>query len=86
MISHVDHLVLTVFSLERTCLFYERVLQFERKDTPGEPTSLSSGSCKLNVHEVSHTFEAKAYAPTPGSGDFCLITTEQIDYVLKRLQ
>jgi catechol 2,3-dioxygenase-like lactoylglutathione lyase family enzyme len=22
---------------------------------------------------------------TPGSGDFCLITTEQIDYVLKRL-
>ncbi|WP_263409214.1 VOC family protein [Terriglobus tenax] len=86
MISHIDHLVLTVASLEKTCSFYERVLNFERKDTPGRPTSLSFGACKLSVHEVSHMFEPKAQAPTPGSGDFCLITTEQIEDVIKHLQ
>jgi len=85
MISHIDHLVLTVVSLERTCSFYERVLRFERKDMPGKPSSLSFGSCKLNVHEIGQTFEPKAHAPTPGSGDFCFITTEPLEDVLKHL-
>lgn len=86
MISHIDHLVLTVRSLENTCLFYQRVLGFQRKDASGKPTSLSFGSCKLNVHEVGHTFEPKAHVPTPGSSDFCLITTEPIEKVLDQLR
>jgi catechol 2,3-dioxygenase-like lactoylglutathione lyase family enzyme len=85
MISHIDHLVLTVRSLEDTCSFYQRVLHFQRKDTPGQPTSLHFGSCKVNVHEIDHTFEPKAHLPTPGSGDFCLITLEPIDRVLDHL-
>jgi catechol 2,3-dioxygenase-like lactoylglutathione lyase family enzyme len=60
-------------------------MYFQRTDAPGKPTSLSFGSCKLNVHEVSHTFEPKAHAPTPGSGDFCLITTEPMETVLDHL-
>jgi catechol 2,3-dioxygenase-like lactoylglutathione lyase family enzyme len=86
MITHIDHLVLTVQSLERTCSFYERVLGFERKDRPGKPTALSFGSCKINVHEIDHTFEPKAHAPTPGSGDFCLITDESIEALLDQLR
>jgi catechol 2,3-dioxygenase-like lactoylglutathione lyase family enzyme len=86
IISHIDHLVLTVHSLERTCSFYERVLGFERKDTPDKPTALSFGSCKINVHEVDHTFEPKAHAPTSGSGDFCLITSEPIEAILDHLR
>jgi catechol 2,3-dioxygenase-like lactoylglutathione lyase family enzyme len=86
MISHIDHLVLTVASLENTCSFYQRVLGFQRTDTPGKPTSLSFGTCKLNVHEVGHTFQPKANAPTPGSCDFCLITVDPVNKVLERLR
>ena len=74
MISHIDHFVLTVRSLEATCAFYERVLGFRRVDTAGVPTALTFGKQKINVHEAGHTFEPKAKAPTPGSADFCLIT------------
>jgi catechol 2,3-dioxygenase-like lactoylglutathione lyase family enzyme len=85
MITHIDHLVLTVQSLERTCSFYERVLGFERRDKPGKPTALSFGSCKINIHEIDHTFEPKAHAPTLGSGDFCLITDGAIESVVAHL-
>jgi catechol 2,3-dioxygenase-like lactoylglutathione lyase family enzyme len=74
VISHIDHFVLTVRSLEATCAFYERVLGFRRIDTPGKPTALAFGKQKINVHEVGRTFEPKAKAPTSGSADFCLIT------------
>jgi catechol 2,3-dioxygenase-like lactoylglutathione lyase family enzyme len=85
VISHIDHLVITVRSLEATCAFYERVLGFHRSDAPGKPTSLVFGSCKLSVHESTHTFEPKATLPTPGSADFCLIASESIDAVADHL-
>ena len=86
MIVAIDHFVLTVASLEATCAFYQRVLGFERIDTPGRPTALAFGSQKINVHEISRTFEPKAKAPTPGSGDFCLITERPLDEVRARLE
>jgi catechol 2,3-dioxygenase-like lactoylglutathione lyase family enzyme len=79
VISHIDHLVITVRSLEATCAFYERVLGFRRFDAPETPTALLFGSCKLSVHESAHTFEPKATLPTAGSADFCLIASESID-------
>ena len=85
MISHIDHLVLTVASLEETCSFYERVLGFKRTDTPGKPTGLHFGSCKINVHQTDHTFDPKAHNPTPGSADFCLITRLSPDEALDHL-
>lgn len=85
MIAGIDHFVLTVASLEATCDFYQRVLGFERIDTPGRPTALAFGTQKINVHEVSRTFEPKAKSPTPGSGDFCLITDRPLGEVSTRL-
>ena len=81
MIVGIDHFVLTVASLDATCAFYQRVLGFERVDTPGRPTALAFGSQKINVHEVRRTFEPKAKSPTPGSGDFCLITERPLDEI-----
>ena len=86
MISHIDHLVLTVRSLEETCNFYERTLGFQRKNVAGKPTSLTFGSCKLSIHEAGHTFEPKASIPTPGSADFCLIAAVPMEDVLERLR
>jgi catechol 2,3-dioxygenase-like lactoylglutathione lyase family enzyme len=68
------------------CSFYQRVLGFERQDKPGKPTSLRFGSCKSNVYQVDRTFEPKAYAPTLGAADFCLITTESIEKVVSHLR
>lgn len=85
MIVGIDHFVLTVASLEATCAFYQSVLGFERIDTPGRPTALAFGSQKINVHEIGRTFEPKAKSPTPGSGDFCLITERPLDEIRARL-
>ena len=85
MIAGIDHFVLTVASLDVTCAFYQRVLGFERIDAPGRPTALAFGTQKINVHEVARTFEPKAKSPTPGSGDFCLITDRPLSEVCDRL-
>lgn len=62
------------------------MLGFERIDTPGRPTALAFGNQKINVHEVGRTFEPKAKAPTPGSGDFCLVTDRPLGEVCDRLE
>lgn len=86
MISAIDHFVMTVRSVEATCAFYERVLGLKRLDTPGGPTALTFGRQKINLHEVGHTFEPKATAPTPGAADFCLITGRDIGAVRSHLE
>ena len=78
MISHIDHFVLTVHSLDETCRFYERVLGFRRVDIAGLPTALAFGSQKINLHESGHAFEPKAARPTVGAGDFCLVSDRSI--------
>ena len=86
MIAGIDHFVLTVASLEATCAFYQRVLRFQRIDTAGRPTALVFGSQKINVHEHRRTFEPKAKSPTPGSGDFCLITERPLDEIRAHIE
>jgi catechol 2,3-dioxygenase-like lactoylglutathione lyase family enzyme len=86
MISHIDHLVLTVESLDTTCDFYVRTLGFERQDVAGKPTALHFGQCKINVHQRDHTFEPKAAHPTYGSADFCLITEQSLDSIQAQLK
>ncbi len=85
LIDRLDHIVLTVRSVEATLTFYERVLGFDREMRPGAPASLKFGQQKINVHQVDRTFEPKAERPTPGAGDFCLITLRPIDEVVARL-
>ena len=86
MIDRIDHFVLTVRSLETTLAFYERVLGVARESLPGRPASLKFGRQKINVHEAHRTFEPKAGYPTPGAGDFCLITLRPIDEVVAHLK
>jgi catechol 2,3-dioxygenase-like lactoylglutathione lyase family enzyme len=75
MIERIDHLVLTVASLDATCDFYVRCLDLERVDTPDRPTALRFGQQKINVHQVDHTFDPKARQPTTGAADFCLVAS-----------
>ncbi|RIA55117.1 catechol 2,3-dioxygenase-like lactoylglutathione lyase family enzyme [Dichotomicrobium thermohalophilum] len=84
-ITGLDHIVLTVKSIERTCDFYEQMLGAEVIKYNGGRTALGLGDQKINLHEVGKEFEPKANAPTPGSGDICLITTASLAQVEQNL-
>jgi catechol 2,3-dioxygenase-like lactoylglutathione lyase family enzyme len=85
MIARIDHLVLTVQSLDATCDFYTTCLDFRRVDSPGRPTALLFGQQKFNVHQADHTFDPKARTPTPGSADFCLVADVRLTELVDRL-
>src|SRR5215207_1264784 len=79
MITRIDHLVLTVRSIEVTCEFYSRALGSEVITFGQGRKALAIGQQKINLHEVGKEFEPKALSPTPGSGDFCLITDTPVN-------
>ena len=85
-IDRLDHLVLTVADIERTCKFYETVLGMETVTFQGNRKALKFGQQKINLHQVGHEFEPKALTPTPGSGDLCLITNTPMNKVLAHLR
>ncbi|WP_374700942.1 hypothetical protein [Aureimonas sp. AU40] len=58
---------------------------FRRQDAPRRPTALLFGRQKINVHEVDRTFEPKAARPTPGAGDFCLVTSRPMAEIVAHL-
>lgn len=84
LISHLDHLVLTVASIEKSCAFYTKVLQMEEITFKGRK-ALKFGHSKINLHEVGHEFEPKAACPTAGSADLCFITYIPIEQFLEHL-
>lgn len=84
LITHLDHLVFTVASIERSCAFYTTVLQMEEITFKGRK-ALKFGHSKINLHEVGHEFEPKATHPMAGSADLCLITQLPIEQFLEHL-
>jgi len=85
-IDHLDHLVLTVASIEKTCDFYGRILGFEVVTFLGDRRALKFGQQKINLHQVGLEFERKALTPTAGSGDLCFIAETSIDQVIEELK
>lgn len=72
----LDHIVLTVGSIDRSCDFYEKVLGMTRETFAGGRTALVFGAQKFNLHQAGSEFEPKAAVPKPGSADFCLIVAD----------
>ncbi len=85
-IHRIDHLVLTVKDIERTCAFYESVLGFEVVTFGQGRKALQFGRQKLNLHQQGKEFEPKAAVPTPGAIDLCFITDTPIDKVRHELE
>jgi len=85
-IDRLDHLVLTVASLEATCDFYSRVLGFEIVTFKGNRKALKFGQQKINLHQVDNTFDPKALRPTAGSGDLCFIATTPMEEIVAHLK
>ena len=84
-INRVDHFVLTVASIEKTCEFYQKVLGMDVITFGEGRKALRFGQQKINLHQTGHEFDPKATVPTAGSGDFCLIADSSIDEVVAHL-
>jgi catechol 2,3-dioxygenase-like lactoylglutathione lyase family enzyme len=85
-IDHLDHLVLTVASIEATCDFYARALGMQVETFGQGRTALRFGDQKINLHQAGREFEPKALRPTPGSADLCFIATTPLEEVMAHLQ
>ena len=85
LIDRLDHVVLTVRDLGRTCDFYQHVLGFELVTFGTGRKGLRFGGQKLNLHQAGKEFEPKAQHPTPGSIDLCFITRTPLDQVRREL-
>jgi catechol 2,3-dioxygenase-like lactoylglutathione lyase family enzyme len=81
----IDHVVLTVRSIDATVAFYADVLGIEAVTFGEGRRALQVGGQKINLHEAGHEFEPKARRPTPGSGDLCFVTDQRVDEVIARL-
>ncbi|WP_416900336.1 MAG: VOC family protein [Minwuia sp.] len=84
-IERLDHLVLTVVSIERTTAFYNRVLGMEAITFGPGRTALRFGRQKINLHEAGREFEPKAARPTPGSADLCFMAGTPMEDIVRHL-
>jgi catechol 2,3-dioxygenase-like lactoylglutathione lyase family enzyme len=73
-LERLDHLVLTVRDIERTCDFYRHVLGMDVVIFGAGRTALRFGDQKINLHQAGKEFDPKAAHPTMGSADLCFLT------------
>lgn len=84
-ISHLDHLVLTVADVEKTCDFYHRVPGFSVITFRGDRKALVFGRQKINLHQAGNEFLPNADKPVPGSADLCFLTGIPVEQTLAHL-
>jgi catechol 2,3-dioxygenase-like lactoylglutathione lyase family enzyme len=84
-VSRLDHLVLTVASIDATVSFFTRGLGMTAVTFGVGRTALTLGTSKINLHEAGREFEPKALRPTPGSADLCFIVEDDIRELVSEL-
>ncbi|HAG51549.1 MAG TPA: VOC family virulence protein [Deltaproteobacteria bacterium] len=84
-ISHLDHLVLTVSDINKTCKFYSDILGMDVVTFGEGRKALRFGNQKINLHEAGKEFEPKADRPTLGSADLCFIASTPVEKVKQEL-
>lgn len=86
-LSHLDHVVLTVADVDKTCEFYSSNFGMEVVTFSGGRRALKFGDQKINLHQSGNSlYYPTASNPTPGSGDICLISLTDISIVEQELK
>lgn len=72
----IDHLVLTVRSIERTAAFYEKVFGFRLMSADGRARLVTDAApgFQINLHECGAERLPHAAHPLAGSADLCFLT------------
>jgi catechol 2,3-dioxygenase-like lactoylglutathione lyase family enzyme len=78
----LDHLVLTVMSIDKSVKFYGDILgmmpyQFKVADGTIR-TAVKFGQQKINLHQIGADFVPKAIHPLSGSADLCFLSDTPI--------
>ena len=82
MISHIDHLVLTVSDIERAVAFYSRAFKMEPITFGAGRRALRFGNQKINLQLPGQEPRNRAQV---GAGDLCLITRWPLAQVIAQL-
>ena len=85
-VDRLDHLVLTVTDIKRTCDFYSDVLGMRVVTFGDGRKALGFGVQKINLHQRGREVEPKADRPTPGSADLCFISSDPIEEIVEHLR
>jgi catechol 2,3-dioxygenase-like lactoylglutathione lyase family enzyme len=85
-IDRLDHLVLTVASIEASCAFYQRVLGMTIVGFGRGRTALAFGNQKINLHQAGKDFVPHAHRPVPGSADLCFVTATPLDAAMAHVR
>ncbi len=84
-INRIDHFVLTVADIEATCAFYVAAIGVTVVKGPGTRCAIQFGRHKINLHTHGREWSPRARHPTPGAGDFCLISNVPLGAIQERL-
>jgi len=84
-IKQLDHMVLTVASIEASCRFYHDILGMEIIQFGAGRKALKFGQQKFNLHQAGNEFKPRAKYPTPGASDFCLISDTPLKLIMSEL-
>ncbi|KAE9365171.1 Glyoxalase/Bleomycin resistance protein/Dihydroxybiphenyl dioxygenase [Stipitochalara longipes BDJ] len=90
-ITSLDHLVLTVSSVQATQKWYEQNLGMKAESFVSAATpdikrhSLIFGQQKINLHQLGKEFEPKALNVRSGSADLCFLTSDDVKSVRQKL-
>lgn len=85
LINRIDHFVLTVADVEATCAFYVAAIGVSVVKGPGARRAMRFGRHKINLHTHGREWSPRALHPTPGAGDFCLISNVPLATIQERL-
>ena len=69
VLDSLDHVVLTVASIDKTIAFYKRVLGMTAREFKPQRYALHFGTQKINLHEVGTVVDPNVRHATAGSGD-----------------
>jgi catechol 2,3-dioxygenase-like lactoylglutathione lyase family enzyme len=84
-IDSIDHVVLTVKDIEKTCEFYSKVMGMEVVAFGEGRKALTFGTQKINLQKLGRESTLIADKPTSGSGDVCFVTSTSINDVVAHL-
>ena len=84
----IDHVVITVFDINKSVHFYSNILGMELQEFLSSTDntkrkSLKFGRQKINLHEVSKPFKPHANKPLPGTIDICFISEINVNDWIK---
>jgi catechol 2,3-dioxygenase-like lactoylglutathione lyase family enzyme len=83
-LDRLDHLVLTVGSIDAAIDFYTEVLGMEMVLIDGRKT-LTFGVQTIKLHQRGHELSPHAAHATPGSADLCFVTPTPLEEVIEYL-